>query len=327
MHFNMINHSVLMITYNQESYIKEAIESVVSQKEFLFEIIIVDDKSSDSTFNLILEYQKAYPKLIKAYQNEINIGVYKNYEKVKSLSNGNVISFCSGDDKLSSNCIEYVNKEYRRLKINPSSERAIIITNSAHLYPNGRLTHWNNFIERDKTLFRSYLRLSLSHRGVGYSIALLDSLPKMDNLLLKVKGLGWGYDSLKGLYEALNIDKYSHINIIGGVYRLDSGVTSVKKDKEYWNKYIKTQKAIKSLFKTQLSKSDLIYINFTIKGCRFKKNPSIRNWLNTFYYLIINFNNFGYNNPFIRNIHFLFNDRITIKLKNTIYYYYLKLLR
>lgn len=322
----MINHSVLMITYNQESFIKEAIESVISQREFLFEIIIVDDKSSDSTFDIILEYQKAYPKLIKAYQNEINIGVYKNYEKVKSLSNGNVISFCSGDDKLGLNCIKNVNQEYKRLKINPSSERAIIITNSAHLYPNGRLTHWNNFIERDKTLFRSSLRQSLSHRGVGYSIALLNSLPKMNNLLLKSNGLGWGYDSLKGLYEAKNIDRYSHINILGGIYRLDSGVTSIKKDKEYWDKYINTQKAIKSLFKTQLSKSDLKYINFIIKGCKFKKKASIKNWFIALYYLIINTNNFGYNNPFIRNIHFLLSDRITIKLKKT-YYYYLKLLK
>ena len=97
-------------------------------------------------------------------------------------------------------------------------------------------------------------------------------------------------------------------------------------DKEYWDKYINTQKAIKSLFKTQLSKSDLKYINFIIKGCKFKKKASIKNWFIALYYLIINTNNFGYNNPFIRNIHFLLSDRITIKLKKT-YYYYLKLLK
>ena len=127
------------------------------------------------------------------------------------------------------------------------------------------------------------------------------------------------------LYFIISYCVYSHINILGGIYRLDSGVTSIKKDKEYWDKYINTQKAIKSLFKTQLSKSDLKYINFIIKGCKFKKKASIKNWFIALYYLIINTNNFGYNNPFIRNIHFLLSDRITIKLKKT--YYYLKLLK
>lgn len=322
-----IRHSILVISYNQEAFIKETIESILCQREFIFEIIIVDDKSSDSTYNHILDYKKKYPKLIKAFQNKTNIGIYKNYEKVKLLSNGNVISFCSGDDKLGPNCVEYVNKEYKRLKINPEIEKAIIITNSAHLYPNGSIIKWDNYIEKDKTLLRSNLRQSLSHRGVGYSFALLDSLPKMDYLVREVKGLGWGYDSLKGLYEAVNIEKYSHLDIIGAIYRLNTGVTSLEKDDEYWISYIKTQNAIKSLFKSHLSKSDLRYINFIIKGCEFKRKSTVKNWLDVLYNLIINFNNFGYNNPFIRNVHFLFNDGITIKLKNSVYFYYLKIFK
>ena len=53
-----IRHSILVISYNQEAFIKETIESILCQREFIFEIIIVDDKSSDSTYNHILDYKK-----------------------------------------------------------------------------------------------------------------------------------------------------------------------------------------------------------------------------------------------------------------------------
>ena len=88
-----IKHSILVITYNHENFIKEAIDSLIFQTELPYEIIIVDDKSSDNTFQIILEFSKKYPNIIRAYQNTSNLGVYKNYERVKELSSGNIISF------------------------------------------------------------------------------------------------------------------------------------------------------------------------------------------------------------------------------------------
>jgi glycosyltransferase involved in cell wall biosynthesis len=319
-----IKHSILVITYNQEDYIREALNSLVFQTELPFEIIIVDDKSSDSTFNLILEYQKAYPKLIKAYQNEINIGVYKNYEKVKSLSNGNVISFCSGDDKLDLCCVENVNKEYKRLNINPKRTRAIVITNSMHLYTDGDLILWNNYKERNIKLLKSYLRTSLSHRGVGYSKALLSSIPKITELEKKFPSLGWGYDILKGLYEAELIETYSHINVVGGIYRLNIGVTSANKTSEFWFELSKTFNLIQNTFK-DLDEKDISYINFVKIGCQNKISNGLIDFIKVLTHLIENFNNFGYNNPFLRNTHYLFSDKKTQTLK-TYYKKHLKIL-
>ena len=64
--------SVICVTYNHENYIKAAIEGFVAQKtDFRFEVLIYDDASTDKTAEIIREYEKKYPNVIKSiYQTE-----------------------------------------------------------------------------------------------------------------------------------------------------------------------------------------------------------------------------------------------------------------
>ncbi|MEW3585141.1 glycosyltransferase family A protein, partial [[Clostridium] symbiosum] len=64
--------SVVCLTYNQEKYIRRAIESFLSQRtNFKYEILINDDASTDETANIIREYEMKYPDYIKpTYQSE-----------------------------------------------------------------------------------------------------------------------------------------------------------------------------------------------------------------------------------------------------------------
>ena len=64
--------SICCITYNHEKYIREALESFLMQKtNFKYEIVIHDDASTDNTANIIREYVKKYPDIIKPiYQKE-----------------------------------------------------------------------------------------------------------------------------------------------------------------------------------------------------------------------------------------------------------------
>lgn len=93
--------SICCITYNHEKYIKDAIEGFLMQEtDFPFEIIIHDDASTDKTAEIIREYEKKYPELIKPiYQteNQYSKGVRVSlltYKKAK----GKYIAFCEGDD-------------------------------------------------------------------------------------------------------------------------------------------------------------------------------------------------------------------------------------
>ncbi|WP_299114705.1 glycosyltransferase family 2 protein [uncultured Winogradskyella sp.] len=92
--------SVLMITYNHEKYIKQAIESIVNQiTDFDFELIIADDNSKDNTEKVVKSINNISEKLsLRYFKNQENLGMTKNFEYAYSKSNGNFIAICEGDD-------------------------------------------------------------------------------------------------------------------------------------------------------------------------------------------------------------------------------------
>lgn len=94
-----IKVSVLSITYNQEQYIRQMLDSVVSQKtNFRFELIVGDDHSTDRTPQIISEYSKNYPDIIRPILRKRNIGIQNNLVDLFMKSNGRYIALCEGDD-------------------------------------------------------------------------------------------------------------------------------------------------------------------------------------------------------------------------------------
>lgn len=98
---NDILVSICCITYNHEKYIKKAIDSFLMQKtNFKFEIIIHDDASTDSTSEILKEYQKKHPNLINIIiqkENQFSKGV-EILDIVFKMAKGKYIAFCEGDD-------------------------------------------------------------------------------------------------------------------------------------------------------------------------------------------------------------------------------------
>ena len=89
--------SVLIPTYNSEKYIEETIESVLSQTFKDYEIIIVDNASTDNTYKLIKGYAEKYNK-IKVFQNKTNIGPIKNWMRCIEEANGKYGKILWSDD-------------------------------------------------------------------------------------------------------------------------------------------------------------------------------------------------------------------------------------
>lgn len=94
--------SIACLTYNHEKYIRDAINGFLIQKtDFQIEIIIHDDASTDNTANIIREYEKKYPELIKPiYQNEnkYSKGIKPSPNYVWPKCSGKYIALCEGDD-------------------------------------------------------------------------------------------------------------------------------------------------------------------------------------------------------------------------------------
>jgi glycosyltransferase involved in cell wall biosynthesis len=91
--------SILMITYNHEGTIGQAIESILEQNtDYSFELIVGEDCSSDNTRNIVLNYQKQYPQIIRLITSDKNVGMMNNYRRVIQEARGKYIALCEGDD-------------------------------------------------------------------------------------------------------------------------------------------------------------------------------------------------------------------------------------
>jgi glycosyltransferase involved in cell wall biosynthesis len=91
--------SVCVVTYNQEKYIAECLESVINQKtNFAFEIIVGEDCSTDNTRAIVQQYVDKYPDLIKPIFHKKNIGTVENIKMVYAAAKGKYISHIDGDD-------------------------------------------------------------------------------------------------------------------------------------------------------------------------------------------------------------------------------------
>src|ERR1017187_10207934 len=91
--------SVLMITYNHEKYIAQAIESVLMQKtNFPFELVIGEDCSTDGTGAIVAEYSRKYPEIIRAHLRERNLGALENFRALFRACRGKYLALLEGDD-------------------------------------------------------------------------------------------------------------------------------------------------------------------------------------------------------------------------------------
>lgn len=96
--------SVCIPTYNGAPYISECLNSVISQDYGDFEIVIVDDKSTDNTAEICETYSER-DKRIRFYRNKHNLGLVGNWNQAIEHAKGEWIKFLFQDDKLSSNCL------------------------------------------------------------------------------------------------------------------------------------------------------------------------------------------------------------------------------
>jgi glycosyltransferase involved in cell wall biosynthesis len=91
--------SVLMITYNHEDFIAEAVESVLMQDvDFEYELVIGEDCSTDKTREILIGLKEKYPGIIKLLPTMANLGSSKNFLRTLYACRGEYIAFLEGDD-------------------------------------------------------------------------------------------------------------------------------------------------------------------------------------------------------------------------------------
>ena len=91
--------SVLLITYNHEKLIGQALDSILMQKTtFPTEVVIGEDCSTDSTRDIVRAYSERYPETIRAILPEVNQGPFQNVIRTLNECRGEYIAAIEGDD-------------------------------------------------------------------------------------------------------------------------------------------------------------------------------------------------------------------------------------
>jgi teichuronic acid biosynthesis glycosyltransferase TuaG len=124
--------SVIIPVYNSEKHIKKTIESVLNQTYKSFEIILVDDCSSDNSEHIINIFLREH-KNITYFRLKQNSGAAVARNKALELANGRYIAFLDSDD------LWYTNKLEKQLKLMKKKDAAICYTAIEMIDENGKL--------------------------------------------------------------------------------------------------------------------------------------------------------------------------------------------
>jgi len=194
--------SVLMTAYNREKYIAEAIESVLASTYQNFELIIVDDVSTDRTIAIATEYATRDPR-VRLYHNEKNLGDYPNRNRAASYAKGEYMKYLDADDVYYPWCLEV---EVNLMEQHPEAHYGLDSLDQDPNKPfpimlNPREAYYRNFFERSifqKAPSSLIIRTDIFRAVGGFSgirmvgdFELWLTLSKKFNVLLLPLGMVW----------------------------------------------------------------------------------------------------------------------------------------
>lgn len=228
--------TVIMSNYNQASLIGGAIDSVLAQKtNFPFQLIITDDNSvKDDSVNVLKQYEKKYPDVIKVLYNKENGRYLKNILRAKSITKTPYFTLLDADDYWTDE--NYLQDAIDYLDANP--DKVIYARNVQCVDENGKTWLFipENIPNRDYTMV-DYLKNDIvipqTTGGVFRNVIFAKGIPD-----IMTNAIGTIHErSFEGDFDRFIMHlKYggSHFeNKVSGVYRvLSSGIWSRMNDFE-----------------------------------------------------------------------------------------------
>ncbi|MBT0015941.1 glycosyltransferase family 2 protein [Vibrio alginolyticus] len=203
--------SIIMPTYNSTDTVVESIQSVLSQTYKNWELIIVDDRSTDNTWQVIQTYADKYDN-IRVYQNKENLGAGASRNFAIEKAKGRFIAFLDSDDLWTEDKL--------------SEQIAFMLENDYPL----TYTHYSRFTSEEELSvvtapeYTTYKKLMYSN-VIGCLTAVYDAQAlgkRYMPLIRKRQDMGLWLDILKDTPKAYCLPKPL------AKYRMDSGMTANK---------------------------------------------------------------------------------------------------
>lgn len=261
--------SVLIVTYKQSDVIGRNIESILQQKEYgLHEVVICDDCSPDNNWEVIQSYVKNNPKIIRAYRNDYNLGIYGNSNKLIQLR-GDADLYCwlEGDDAL---CQDFFKNAQEYISNYDLEGAKCFLAGFKNITPDGNTFLFkNDYLKNGKSPYGSWMRGLVSWRGGLFTKEVLDRFyPAIID-----KGLSLAESSFDGQWF-LHTDTFISMPFWGSIYYSGIGVSvNLGLDSSYRKEEALTQW---EYLKTTLKEiDDLLYAEYNIALARYTIKPTL----------------------------------------------------
>ncbi len=98
--------SIILCNYNHARYLPDALEAIATQSQPPDEFILIDDGSTDDSWDIISSYARRFP-FIKNHRNETNRGVVYSANRAFELSTGEYVHWAAADDRMLPGFIQY----------------------------------------------------------------------------------------------------------------------------------------------------------------------------------------------------------------------------
>jgi len=246
--------SVIIPNYNHSSFLKQRIESVLNQTFQDFELIILDDCSSDNSKEIIDEYRN-HPKVASIIYNETNSGsTFKQWQKGIDIAKGEYIWIAESDDSASP---DFLDELLYRFEVNPNAVLGFV--RSYNIDNEGNIIELNKYA--DGLDFERW-NTDYENRGVdeikNYFIY-RNIIPNASAVIFK-----------KSCFITINTHSYSHLKFAGDwliwMTIVNMGdVVYVAKPLNYYRQHVNTTRSTKSVEREINRINEYFYVINSIK--------------------------------------------------------------
>lgn len=278
--------SVYIITYNQEDVIDRTLGSILNQLDYVYEICVSDDCSSDRTWDILNEYAVKYPGLFKLNRNDPNLGIFENTEKVWTMPTGDIVHDLAGDDSVGEGWFKTVIDYIQTNNIDYRNELFCIYGDYKCIYPNGdSVVHKHSAIAKVDDAFRLSLRGIINGRSCCYSRKILEKFRKVS------QGRSHIAENAQDRQLQVFTEKNYYIPMVGNIYYAMRGISThidEEKKKERMEIWPYSVKCFKD-FGIELSKKDLTFIKHRMTYQEYVYWGSKAKALKSFWYYLRSF--------------------------------------
>lgn len=213
--------SVLIITYKQEELIKRAINSLLAQKDYIYEICVSDDCSPDGTWEVLQEYDRLYPGLFKLNRNSPNLGIFSNFEKVWTMPTGDIVYSLAGDDECPQGWFKTVVDFILKNQIDYKNDYFAIYGDYEARYPNG-----DSFVFSNKAIRTGIDPVRLSIRGIIGNRSVICGHRVVESYKVVSRGKSHIAESAQDRQLPFFSKRFYYIPQVGNIYYTRIGVSA-----------------------------------------------------------------------------------------------------